>query len=283
MTIWLHGKDGVRFAADSFGDDDAPPVLLFGGLGQTRHSWRRAAQKIAANGWRALPVDLLGHGDSDPAGDGDYSYPRHVTHLIAITAHLGTAPVLVGASLGGKICLAAAGYHPEIASALVLVDTAPRTRQAGIQSMSQAFAPPPQGFASPDEAAKIIAEMRGKKPAADAGEKLQRNMKQDAQGRWHWHWDRAYADKDQRLGTEAGLDYLESAARGVTAPMLIAKGELSNIVTDESVAALTALAPHAQTAIIKGAGHMLVGDDNDVFTDILLEFLANLPGKENDR
>jgi len=40
-----------------------PLVMLHGG-GQTRHSWRRAAPTMAADGWHVFTVDSRGHGES---------------------------------------------------------------------------------------------------------------------------------------------------------------------------------------------------------------------------
>jgi pimeloyl-ACP methyl ester carboxylesterase len=35
--------------------------------------------------------------------------------------------------------------------------------------------------------------------------------------------------------------------------------------------------PHAQFVEVPGAGHMVAGDSNDVFTDAVLGFLEGLP------
>ena len=279
-TIWFDGADGVRLAATDHAaagsTEGRAPVLLLGGLGQTRHSWSRGARAIAAGGRRAITLDVRGHGDSDRARDGDSGYRRQVADLAAVIPQLGGQAILVGASLGGKISLAAAGFHPELVAGLVLVDTVPRTLVAGVQSLSQAFAAPEGGFASPDDAAAVIAGVRGRKPEPGEGARMARNLRRDANGRWHWHWDAAYSTRDHGLGMVGGLDFLEAAAAQVRAPTLITRGELSNIVDDAGVAALLALIPQARTTTIAGAGHMLAGDQNDAFAASLLEFLAGL-------
>ena len=47
MTSWLRGLGGIRLAASMFGPVDGPPVLMLGGLGQTRHGWSRAAERLS--------------------------------------------------------------------------------------------------------------------------------------------------------------------------------------------------------------------------------------------
>ena len=102
---------GLELAADAYGPDDGPPVLLFPGGGQTRHSWGATARLLGDKGWRATTVDLRGHGDSDWAPDGDYSLDAFAGDVRTVAratrrAH-GRTPALVGASLGGVASLVA--------------------------------------------------------------------------------------------------------------------------------------------------------------------------------
>lgn len=274
MTHWFTGGDGQRLAADLFGPEDATPVLLIGGMGQTRHSWRRAAQRLADQGRRAITLDFRGHGESDRAPDGDYSYPRQAADLAAVAQQVGQPMVLAGNSLGGKISLAAAAVGgPQVAAALVLVDAVPRSRPEGIATVAQSTQLTDAGFASPDEAAAQLAAARGEPVALGAGERLRRNMRQSEDGRWHWHWDAQYRDPKHQLGLGAGSAHLESLAPSITVPALLAWCELSDVVDADGVAALKALIPQLEVEIIPGAKHMLVGDDNEVFADALVRFL----------
>lgn len=275
MTHWFTGGDGQRLAADIYGPDQGTPVLLIGGMGQTRHSWRRAAQRIADRGRRAITLDFRGHGESDRAPDGDYGYPRHVADLSAVARAVGRPMVLAGNSLGGKISLAAAGSAgSETVAALVIVDAVPRSRPEGISSVAQSMQMSAEGFASPEEAAEQIAAARGEAVALGAADRLRRNMRQDEAGRWHWHWDSRYRDPRHKIGLGAGSDYLEAVAANVTVPAMLAWCELSEVVDADGVAALRALIPQLEVEIIPGARHMIVGDQNDVFADALLRFLG---------
>src|SRR6202049_786538 len=62
-------------------------VLLHGG-GQTRHSWARTAERLAAGGWTAISVDARGHGDSDWHPAADYTLDGFTSDLLALLGPL---------------------------------------------------------------------------------------------------------------------------------------------------------------------------------------------------
>src|SRR5919206_632234 len=107
--VRFEGFEGLHLVADVWGDDPAWPVLLMHGGGQTRHAWGGAAQSLAARGWRAVSLDLRGHGDSEWALNGDYSFTAYAADCLAVVDQLGRPPLLVGASLGGITALLAEG------------------------------------------------------------------------------------------------------------------------------------------------------------------------------
>src|SRR5690242_13665097 len=89
---------GVSLTAELEGPADGRPVLLLHGGGQTRHAWGGTRAALAAAGWRAIAVDLRGHGDSDWSPDGDYSPPVFAADVKALIEWAGGHPALVGAS-----------------------------------------------------------------------------------------------------------------------------------------------------------------------------------------
>ena len=52
-------------------------------------------------GWRAVALDLRGHGDSAWSGGGDYRSERFADDLVGVARELADRPSLIGASLGG--------------------------------------------------------------------------------------------------------------------------------------------------------------------------------------
>ena len=120
----FEGFGGVAIAADVYGQEDNPCVLLLPGGGQSRASWREAAEALAAAGRYVVSIDLRGQGGSDRPADGRSDLDAHVGDLSAILAQLSSRPVIVGVSLGGWIATAALGEGgPDLASGLVLVES----------------------------------------------------------------------------------------------------------------------------------------------------------------
>src|SRR5215210_2546672 len=132
MHRW-RATGGLTIAGDSWGDPDGPLVVLQHGGGQTRHAWKGAGEALGAAGYFAVAFDARGHGDSDWAPDGSYSQDVMVEDLKCVVAALGNRrPVLVGASMGGGTSLVAAGEDHVDATALVMVDIAPRIEVEGV-------------------------------------------------------------------------------------------------------------------------------------------------------
>ena len=66
------------------------------------------------------------------------------------------------------------------------------------------------------------------------------------------------------------------AARNLSLPTLLVRGQQSELVTEEAVAAFRELVPDARYVDVSGAGHMVAGDRNDAFNEAILGFLENL-------
>ncbi len=210
----LHGEGGLRLVADAWGDPSDPPVLLLHGGGQTRHSWGGTAAALAADGWYALALDLRGHGESEWAKDGDYSFDGFVADLHQVLAGLAGRPVLVGASLGGITSLLAEGESREpVAQALVLVDVVPSLDREGVGRILAFMSDRPDGFASLDEAADAIAEHLPHRPRPTDLSGLRKNLRLHGDGRYRWHWDPRFLTGERRPAATRNPDRLRAAAR----------------------------------------------------------------------
>jgi non-heme chloroperoxidase len=285
-TVKLVGRSGVGLVADVGGPEGAPPVVLLHGGGQTRHAWRGTLGDLAARGWRVLSVDLRGHGESDWDDEGDYSIDAFADDVAAVARALPQPPVLVGASLGGISSLLAIGEADDqeaVARALVLVDVAPRLERDGVQRIGDFMtAHLDEGFASLDEVADAIAAYNPHRPRPTDLTGLEKNLRRREDGRWVWHWDPRFVRgrfgaPDETRSTMTDPVRLQAAARAIRVPVLLVRGRMSDLLSEEGAQELLRLVPHARLADVAGAGHMVAGDRNDLFTAAVLDFLDDLP------
>lgn len=251
----------------------SPLVLLHGG-GQTRHSWDRSAAALAQRGYEVYSLDLRGHGDSDWAPDKNYALGAFVGDLTGFLKTIDAKPILIGASLGGITSLCAVGEHPGIATALVLVDVVVDVEPAGIDRIKKFMTDHVDGFATLEEVADAVAAYNPERKRPRNLDGLRKNVRQHDDGRWYWHWDPAFItsdDDEPRRHTDPAR--LAAAAREVTVPTLIVRGGKSDVVSDAGIAGMRKLVPHAEVTDVSAAGHMVAGDDNQVFAAAIETFL----------
>ncbi|MEU0286957.1 alpha/beta hydrolase [Streptomyces sp. NPDC006147] len=124
-TITTVDANEVTLGVESFGDDDAPLVLLAGGT--TLLSWPDAlCERLAAGGRRVVRYDLRDSGASttlDPEAPA-YTLRDLAADAAALAGALGGRPAhLAGIGVGGMVAQVAALDHPDVFSALTLVGT----------------------------------------------------------------------------------------------------------------------------------------------------------------
>ena len=272
MHFWT-GADGVRIAGDSWGNPDGPLVLLQHGGGQTRHAWKGAGELLGAAGYHAVAFDARGHGDSDWAPDAHYTQDVMVEDLRCVVAALGNRrPVLVGASMGGGISLVAAGEDRVDATALVLVDIAHRVEVEGAKKIQAFMNQKPEGFDTLEEVAEAIANYQPHRPRKRNLDGLAKNVRLGADGKYHWHWDPSR--RAERRDLEKRRERLEACARNLTLPVLLVRGGLSDVLSEEGAKEFLQLCPQSEFVNVAGAAHMVAGDRNDIFGTSVIAFLS---------
>lgn len=272
---FLTGAGGVPLAVDRYGPADGAPVVLLHGGGQTRHAWGATARGLGAAGYHVLSLDLRGHGDSGWSPTRDYGFEAFRDDVLRVLDTLGRPAVLVGASMGGIAALLATGEETEDrVRALVLVDITPQVGGPGTDRIIDFMNANPEGFADVHEAADAVASYLPHRPRPKNPAGLMKNLR-DRGGRLHWHWDPSFIARAAN-DRHADSDRLAQAARRIAVPTLLVRGDESEVVRPEDVETFHALMPHAEVVDVRGAGHMVAGDQNTVFGEAVLTYLARV-------
>jgi len=275
-TQQFHTGDGLTLVGDIGGPLNASAVVLLHGGGQTRHSWAVAMRHLVERGYFVINYDARGHGDSDWSPDGDYSLGALASDLRAVLSTVAGPVALVGASMGGMTSFYAIGSAgTPIADALVMVDIALRPASAGVKKIQQFMTGHHEGFSTLAEAADAVAAYNPDRPRPSSPSGLMKNLRLRENGRLYWHWDPRMMDQRPTPEPPSFTNALEHVSNRVTVPTLLVRGGHSDIVDDESVAAMRRLVPQTEVFEVPGAGHMVAGDRNDAFNEGVLAFLAH--------
>jgi pimeloyl-ACP methyl ester carboxylesterase len=270
-TITLRG---LRFHYVDWGQAAAPPVVFLHGITGHARTWDDEARLLAER-YRVLVLDQRGHGDSDPAPDGDYSDGALLADLVAFADALGLRRcTLVALSLGGRVAINFAGTQPERVERLMIVDIGPEIEPVGRARVGALMAGAPERFESVEDA---ITHMRANAPLYT--ESMLRHRAQHAvrplpDGGFTWKYDRALREAIRQGRMRVPAD-LWAQWRAITCPTLLVRGALSDILSDETAKRMVDELPGARLVVVPGAGHTVPGDQPAAFQSLLREFLMS--------
>ena len=232
-TTSIKGYGGVRLDVALRGAEEAPPVLIVHGAGQTQQDWDDVASALELAGRRVISFDMRGHGNSEWPGKG-YELDKFVEDLKSVLAWLDARPVIVAATLGGWLAMLALGEEGvHLAAGLVLVDTPPS--------------------AGGDEARTVGVGLR-----------------RVAEGPEDPRWDPALLDE---LDVSVVQGRLLAAAPKLALPVLSLRGTRSGLAMGESADALIAAIPDVEIALVEGEVHASATERLETFNSVLLDFL----------
>jgi len=294
----MNGDAQVHYL--EWGHGGLPPVLCLHGGGQTAYMYEELGAALADRA-HVLAPDLPAHGDSDPielafgpeaslvadSGSSEGIFPMHEALAAAIEPlfdEFGLGPsMVVGASLGGMTAITLAGERaPERVAGIVLVDVGHKLEPEGVRKIVD-FMTAHESFGSLDEAAAAIAEYLPQRRTPNPAS-LTRNLRQRADGRWEW---KHAVGKRVRERMEAGEDVphpadhldqvtagLAPAAAKVACPVLLLRGQQSDVLSDEGADDLVSLIPNARLAVVEKAGHLAAGDNPRSTVALVTDFLV---------
>ena len=258
-NCYLALPDGLRFHYRDYpGPADKPPLLCLHGLTRNARDFAQFAERYSP-GWRTIVVDFRGRGLSDydpqPERYTPLTYAADVRHLLD-QLEIDRA-VFVGTSLGGLVTMAIAATTPRRIAAAILNDVGPDVAPGGVDRIL-GYVGKDRRFRTWDEAARAVAEIQRaafEHYSHDAWVAMaKRNCRQEG-GEIRVDYDMAIAEPFKTLGPTPTVDLWPFFAALAEKPLLVVRGEKSDLLTAETAAKMKQVAPGMRLATVAGVGH----------------------------
>lgn len=264
---------GRRIRYVDIGDPGAPPIVLVHGISANWQSWLEQLPRLAAEGYRALALDLPGFGCSEMP-DSEISISGFARIVDAFCDSLGLGPVpLVGHSMGGFISAEAAIAVGDRVERLVLVAAAGITHAQLRREPLLVFgrlltAATARQLVRIDElvlrprARHALLSFLYRHPTRIRPE-LVREVVAGA----------GTPGFLQALEALLGYDFRERLPE-IACPALVVWGTDDMLCPVSDSEEFERLIPNARRAVLEDTGHMILQERAETFNDCLLEFLA---------
>ncbi len=263
----------LRFHYLEWGAAEASPLILLHGFTSHARSWDHVSEAMADR-FRVLALDQRGHGDSDPAPDGDYTIHSMAADLAAFADALCPGrPSLVGLSMGGRVSIAYASSHPERVARLVLVDIGPEIAPEGLARIRTMVSNAPEEFESEEQAYRLIRAAAPRYSEPLLRHRVRHGFRRLPNGRLVWKYDRALREQT-RSGTRETPDLWPDLAR-IACPTLIIRGAESDVLSPQIVKRMLETLADGRLVEIPDAGHTVPGDQPEAFINAVRAFLAH--------
>jgi pimeloyl-ACP methyl ester carboxylesterase len=263
--VHLRSQDGLRLAARIF---DAPPsrrrpVLCLAGLSRNSRDFIALGSFLSSHPLeprRVVALDYRGRGLSDAEPDWRrYTPVIEAQDVLAVTAALGIdGAVLVGTSRGGLIAMLLGALRPGLMAGAVLNDIGPVIEGTGLARIKKYLAGQ-RSFASWAEAEAAVRAAAGSSfPALSDADWQAFTRAFFAEGRkgvtpqFDPNLTKAVGSIDFSAKIPTLWPQFASLRRH---PLLVIRGENSDILSARSLAAMAAQHPEMQQLTVRGQGH----------------------------
>ena len=235
------------------------PVVFLHGFSGTVNSWQPQVP-VFSQEYQFIIYDARGHGQSEsPPAPDHYSADIVIEDLFQLLGTLGIKKAVVGGlSMGGYESLRFYLAHPEVVTALILMDTGPGYRNPARRE---------EWNRQQEENADLL-ETQGIEAYADRAPTYtarERLLKQNPVG---------LANMARKVVAQHDSRVIESLG-GIKVPTLVLVGE-NDTPFLAATEYMSKTIPQAQRAVIPKAGHSANIDNVDAFNEAVLDFLRKL-------
>lgn len=265
-------SDGVRLHARVYagpvGSESVPPLLCMPGLARNARDFEALAPHVAQYR-KVIVIEFRGRGESAFAKDPMTYVPlTYVQDVVAMLGELGIERfAAIGTSLGGLVAMLLAAALPGRLVGAVLNDVGPELQTAGLERIRDYIG---AGGSQPTwmHAARAFAELNGAVyPGYEIHDWLRltkRTHRLTAEGRIVTDYDKQIA-APLRVpgGGDAAMDLWPVYRALGDVPLLILRGELSDILARPAGERMVAELPRARLVEVPGVGHAPTMDESE--------------------
>ena len=258
-------RDGLRLHyRDYRGSDERLPLLCLHGLTRNARDFAKFAETFSPR-FRVIALDFRGRGMSDfdplPARYNPLIYAADVQQLLD---QLGSSQaVFIGTSLGGLVAMSMAVLAPQRIAAAILNDVGPELGQTGLDRIRE-YVGRGERFDSWDEAAEAIAlHQSATFPGYGRNDWLamaRRNCVERDEA-VVFDYDPAIADAFKTTSGQPKIDLWPLFKALAQKPLLVVRGELSELLTITTFETMQEAAPGARFVTVPGVGHAPMLDE----------------------
>jgi pimeloyl-ACP methyl ester carboxylesterase len=248
-----------RIFYTDWGEPDSDQVALcVHGLSRQGRDFDFLASALAKRGYRVICPDLAGRGQSGWLADADdYALPQFSVDMTVLLSRLGVDRVdWVGTSLGGLIGMVLAALPDAPIRRLVINDIGPYLPWAALRRLGDYLRIAPADFpdlASAEAYFRDVLAPFGQLTKAQWEHLTRHSVIATPEGRYRLRYDRRIAEafRPGRMYNVSLWSYWDA----ITCPVLLLRGEASDLLPREIAAEMTERGPRAELLEFAGCGH----------------------------
>jgi len=251
--------------SEGAGSNSLPPIICMHGLTRNSRDFAGLADRLSKK-WRVLVPEMRGRGLSEYAKDTvTYNPLTYVADVEALLEQEGIDKfIAIGTSLGGLMTMLLAAKNPARISGAILNDIGPEVDPKGIDRIRE-YVGHGRSYPSWIHAARALQEVHSSSyPDFELEEWLdaaKRGMVVQQNGRIAYDYDMGIAEPFQDTDGAAPPDLWPALDALNGKPVLIVRGELSDLLSVETLTKMQNRLANASTAIVPNVGHAPMLDE----------------------
>lgn len=257
---WYQSSDGLRLYARQYGNESADrTIICIPGLTRNSADFAPLCEHLA-DGYRIFAVDLRGRGSSDYDPQPENYHPgSYAADIISLLDDLALpSAIIIGTSLGGLVSMVLAATALERISAVIMNDIGPEADQTGIDRIKAyvSKASSVSNWADAVAKTKLIQGQEYPEFSDQDWINFSKNLyRENSGGQPVLAYDPAIAQLLIQPSDQPAPDLWPLFTLLSNTPMLLLRGELSDILSPHCVSRMCELKPDIQFLEIANCGH----------------------------